>query len=209
MSLITGNNPNYGIIAQPGPPALNGWDLRALDNFVDKAIALKAKIESYLEHIFHNMPSGITDVFKQNCILSGSSISSIYHNETPKDYDMWVHDEEMIVPIYDSLVLNWSDYIANYHDIGYTEVPNSKVITNNAITLINNVQFIRLGTYKEQRKTFDYIHCLPYYDLTTQKFYISSQQMDSIAKKKLVEIPNGNKASIRRFNKFKERGWSY
>jgi len=84
-----------------------------------------------------------------------------------------------------------------------------KVITQNAITLKNKMQFITLAKYEDARIGFDFIHCMPYYDLSSEKFFISEQQMDVIAKKKLVKNPKGREPVQWRIDKFLARGWTF
>jgi hypothetical protein len=82
------------------------------------------------------------------------------------------------------------------------------LITENAITLINDFQIITLGDYYTERKKFDYIHCLPYLDLAENVFYISENQLDVIDRKRLVKNPGGREPVAKRQQKFLERGWT-
>jgi hypothetical protein len=80
-------------------------------------------------------------------------------------------------------------------------------VTANAITFKNKFQLITLADYYSARKTFDLVHCLPYYDLKNDKFFISEHQFRVIQQKKLVKQYSGNIIKDYRLNKFVSRGW--
>jgi hypothetical protein len=87
-----------------------------------------------------------------------------------------------------------------------TTLLNGKLVTANATTLFNDLQFITLSTFEEQQASFDFIHCKPYLDIKDNKFFISQTQYDSIASMQLV-INNKNSLTEKRLKKFKDRGW--
>ena len=94
---------------------------------------------------------------------------------------------------------------------GYmTEVKvRDKLVTPNAITFKNGLQVITM-TGKEHRETFDFVHCMPYFDMATQQLFISRQQYDAIKNKKLIKNPkHTNHLSMERVQKFIDRGWSF
>ena len=69
--------------------------------------------------------------------------------------------------------------------------------------------FITLAKYGVARIGFDFIHCMPYFDLSSEKFFISEQQMDAIARKKLIQNKTGKTPAGWRIEKFKSRGWTF
>lgn len=188
-------------------------DPRTFSDFTSKAKALKKLVQRNLNVLWLQLPSGLSDALKTRCILSGSSISSLYHDEVVKDFDLWLadfgpkntdllHMDELIRKTYD-------DYIAEYSEEYSGMKKTHKVVTQNAITLINKMQFITLAKYENARIGFDFVHCMPFYDLRTDKFYISEQQMDAIVKKKLIQNPTGKAPVQWRIDKFLKRGWTF
>lgn len=181
-------------------------------NFESKAMHLKLCAKSKLDAVLSPLPEVLKTIIKTKCIVSGSCFSSMFHGEEPKDYDIWFRNsvdinptKKLVIDAYDDYIESWSqDYKGDETTV--KKEPGDKVITANAITLKNKVQLIIISDYKTCRERFDYKHCLPYYDLLDDKFYISQEQMMSIEQKKL--IPNTpfavNKA---RFQKFYDRGW--
>ena len=100
----------------------------------------------------------------------------------------------------DFYILKEEDIIGVFEGTGFIETPN-------AITLRNRMQFITLSDYERARKSFDYIHCLPFYDILNDQFHISMEQWKSIKNKKLVRqyltlVPSSHRAA-----KYRERGW--
>ena len=178
-----------------------------------EAISLKKKVREHLNLAFDNFPDVLRLLLKKDCILSGSSISSIYHNEQPKDYDFWLKDyafktaealKANIVERYSSAILDIAD---NYGQPGAKGAP-VPCVTPNAITFKNKFQLIFIGDYHSERKNFDFLHCTPYYDLNTDKFYISERQYYAIRDKKLIIHSKTRTLSDYRIQKFMSRGWA-
>jgi hypothetical protein len=154
------------------------------------------------------LPKALWWMIHDSCILSGSCTSSIYHKEEPKDYDFWLRDPAKIQYLRDIIIRDYSDYIMDVA-AKYGNLQSSQpLITENAITLVNDFQIITLGNYYTERKKFDYIHCLPYLDLAENVFYISEKQLEVIAAKRLVKNPGGREPVAKRQQKFLERGWT-
>jgi hypothetical protein len=82
-----------------------------------------------------------------------------------------------------------------------------KVVTANAVTFKNGLQVIT-HTCKAHREAFDFIHCMPYFDMKTQQLFISRRQYDAIKNKKLIKNAEFPHAKGHRTEKFLERGWS-
>jgi hypothetical protein len=213
---------NFGVIAQPiqkhkmlanPQPIPTGVDARLCVTFEARAKALKKRIEWHLDILYNQMQPGLVGAITSRCILSGSSISSMYHAEEVKDYDLWMVDfgsNNTELLYMDTLIKNsYADHIAEYSEEYSGMKKTHKVITQNAITLKNKMQFITLSEYKDARITFDFIHCMPYYDLSSEKFFISEQQMDVIANKKLMRNPKGKTPVQWRIEKFQKRGWTF
>ena len=205
------NNPTnltvnaVGISSHP----IRSLDPRSCIDFGSKARVLKGVIQQKVNEAFDMLPDGLSIEFKRHCVLSGSSISSMYHNEEVKDYDLWLKDYSVLEYIEYLLNNYYIDYVAEYSEKYSGIVKNGKVITSNAYTLKNKMQFIKLVEYETARKHFDFVHCMPYYDFATDKFFISEHQMELIANKKLEVNPGGNAPVQWRIEKFKMRGWSF
>jgi len=160
---------------------------------------------------------GIHDVLRlllmNDCILSGSSISSIYHGEEPKDYDFWMKPtpflkveaiRQNIIELYSADILDISE---NYGGVTVNSKPDL-CVTANAITFKNKFQLITLKDYYSARKTFDFVHCLPYFDFMEDNFFISERQFSIIQQKRLVLQRPGDIVVPYRVEKFENRGWT-
>jgi hypothetical protein len=147
--------------------------------------------------------------FANDMYLTGGAIASIIQDERPKDWDFYCKDIKTNDSLKHWLQTIGHDNIADV-DEKYKEFQgqNGKMITANAITMDNDASFITMlvGKPKDVRKTFDYIHCLPYYDLSTDTLYISKLQYDC-CKNKLLVVSNEKSVKIYRESKFLERGY--
>ena len=178
-----------------------------MNDWKEKAAVLKKSLRLHLYEALYQLPPTLRDIFIDDCILSGSSISSVYHGESVNDFDLYARESRNIDAIRVLIEKSFPDIIEEY-DNKYKDdnaPANKKLITANAITLKGKTQFITLGDYQTIRKTFDLKHCLPYYDLKEDKLYISESQMQIIHNKHLVY--NGNNVKVYRLEKFKTRGW--
>ena len=189
-------------------------DPRSVEGFEAKAKALKEKVEQAISNVLILYPTGLYHRIISNCVLSGSSISSLYHSEPVKDFDLWCKDIHVLSTMEKEIPEKYSNQIMEYDEKdSYGNLTgkkqNQKIITNNAITMTGKVQLITLSTYDILRKQFDFVHCMPYYDLSEKKFYISPHQLECIAKKKLELNPDAKKPLEWRIEKFKNRGWAF
>lgn len=147
--------------------------------------------------------------------VSGGCTASLLNGETPNDYDVYLRDKtsaDNIISLYK--LESYKSEVATYED-KYREVAafvdgaaEKLLITENAMTLKNGIQVIikHYGEPAQVRKTFDYVHCLPYYDSKTDKFHISREQYDCCIKK-ILKPNNNNPTSSSRLNKFIMRGY--
>lgn len=181
-----------------------------MDQWTIEVIALKKKIKDHLSVGFDNFPDVLRVLIQQDCILSGSSISSIYHNEEVKDYDFWMKPDVFVNAdnIRKNTVEYYSDAILCISDKYGDGSKSEPCVTANAITFKNKFQLITLGDYQSERKNFDFLHCTPYYDLDVDKFYISERQFDAIKRKKLIRHSETREIQKYRIQKFKERGFT-
>ncbi len=147
-----------------------------------------------------------------NAILTGGAISSLFHDDMPNDWDLYLktHDDVRIFSEHIMVEMNQSKVKEiNPKYMADTEV-EGKLITSHATTFKNNVQVITMGA-ADMRKTFDYIHCMPWYDIKEDKLYISEYQYNIILEKRLVRNPDcvnqSSKNRIYRAQKYIDRGW--
>lgn len=143
--------------------------------------------------------------------LSGGAIPSLIQGEEPKDWDVYFMNQKTQVEVFDMFIADNADEIAVV-DEKYREVPGSdgKMITENAMTLKNGIQFIikHTGTPDEVRETFDFVHCKPYYHFGKDQLFISREQFDLCLAKKL-KCNNPFTLTMHREEKFKERGYTW
>ena len=152
-----------------------------------QVIRMKSTIESALRSSgFYTMcDQAVID--HKNFFVSGGCFTSMLNDEKPKDFDLY-----SINPAHGILFKLWIEENAMYRveDInpayGGTLV-EGKLITSNAITLKNGVQFITrdMGPANNIRNTFDFEHCMPYYHLGEGMIYMSELQ-HHLCKNKLL-----------------------
>ena len=172
-------------------------------------LTVKSKIKGALMAKIGELPDNIASILK-NTVLSGGATASLMHNEEPKDWDLYFksHDEmaKFFMLFKDNKELQ--EYVADINEKYMDTIINGKLVTVNAVTLKNKLQVIIKQTH-DLRGTFDFIHCLPYYELNTDKFYISRTQFNAIKHKKIVFNPNRvDQVAAHRVEKFKQRGWT-
>jgi len=189
--------------------ALSLLDIRS-DSSKEFIQKIKSKLYVTLGKKQQAMPK-ILSQYTQNTILSGGAIVSLLHGEEPNDYDLlfnFTHDLSVVMNdvvsktysiIPENLIVEKK---ANYMGEG-----GGKCVTDWAVTLTNKIQFVfRHASY---RKGFDFIHCMPYYDITRNKLYISQEQLDCIMHKQIKINPNHvQHIEEYRIKKYTDRGWS-
>ena len=188
---------------------------RPIDHFTaaESANILLAKkiIQDKLETF--NMTIGkIGAMMDHSYFLTGGAIGSLLRGEEPNDYDIYFFfetDAKMVFNLYEN-DLSYTHEVAKWN-ISYRDVNiGDMMITENATTLKNGIQLIRkhYGQPGEIRKTFDFVHCMPYYDSRDKKLYISREQYDLNMSKKLKRN-NDNLFQSWREDKFLKRGWTW
>ena len=167
------------------------------------------KLKTNLSIVFNNKLKEIDDphfstLIRTNCIITGGAIASVYHNQKINDIDLYAKDN--VISIKDYIITQMPNHIKQYtsYDILQKNVP---AITNNAVTLANDLQFIYIDKAEKCRSEFDFIHCMPWFDILTQKLYISPEQYSAIATMVLIPNPRGQPAKFLRIDKYTQRGW--
>ena len=171
--------------------------------------ALKRDIVQEVSFALNKLPMHLSEFIAAKGIVTGGITASMLHTGSYNDIDVYLKDPLDIkgfnVMVKDSCM----DSVVDQNTYGGPiTLPDGKLITANATTFKNKVQVITMATV-DHRKTFDFIHCMPWLDLKDRKFYISKMQFDSISNKQLVTNPN-KKGDIltHRFNKYLSRGWT-
>lgn len=177
----------------------------------EKILEVKSTVKSLISPFVKKVMIGDSFTHVQRMFVSGGVTASLLHGEKPNDIDMYFLDEETMKVITNLIKKNHWNYIKSVSE-SYREYfgTEGKLITENAITLEDDVQLITktYGRPEYVRKTFDFVHCTPYYSLADDKLYISRQQYDSIMNQQLI-TNSPIMPTPHRIEKFKKRGYSY
>lgn len=168
-------------------------------------VNVKDKFEHYLKTL--KFPIQLADMLRQGIVTGGAS-ASLFHGDAPKDWDIYLTTQQSIDEF--NNLAKREDVLALIEDInpkyGVDSLVDGKLITPRAVTFKNGVQVITMAR-SDARETFDFIHCMPYFDLNTKQYHISRNQYDSIKQKKLVHNPKSPQPATYRRQKFLNRGW--
>jgi hypothetical protein len=159
---------------------------------------------SYIDELVAPYMGGTRSYF-----VSGGCIASLLQDEEPKDYDVYFRDSNLLGNIKVDIEKTKPNDVAVYEE-KYREVTSltGPLITENAITLKNKIQLIlkHTGEPDDIRGTFDFVHCMPYWDSSDRKLHISKQQYDLIMQK-MLHINNKHTVTQHRIDKFKQRNY--
>lgn len=175
------------------------------NEFYIKAKGLKYSAKHRLEDKLKEVPEKVRTFTQENCVLSGGCFSSLLHGEKVNDYDLYLKDLSKTKELLDLL----SEYVGPtpLEETPYTEAfVNGKIITANAITLSNRLQYIIRADFKSAKVMFDYVHCMVNYDIKEDILWVSQDQLESIVDKKL-KTNNAQSVTFSREEKFRSRGW--
>jgi len=139
------------------------------------------------------------------CIVTGGCSYSSFCFQEPNDWDLLFKDE-LSASAFIEWIHNHKEDIMDMVEYNGVVAKGSKVITSNAVTLKNKVQVI---DWKWQRQNFDFIHCMPWYDIKEDKYYISIEQYNAIKNKQLIlRDRNTYVPDNKRLDKWLGRGFS-
>lgn len=170
-------------------------------------LKLKSSIASYYNLQMKKLGDRMLDShFYTHCIITGGCIQSLYHNEPVNDIDVYAKTKKAITDIQSYLLTAKADIIKSGKQYDLDKAP-ALLVTTNAITLTNDVQFIHLADAETCRQKFDFVHCMPYYDIATQKLHISETQLRSISAKQLIHNAKGEAPKEYRIQKYVAKGW--
>jgi len=203
---------------------LDEFDAR--EYYIKECRKLKERVKHELYQKLGELPLSLLNPTQNSCILSGGAISSIYHKEQVNDFDLYfkhVDDLDKVANLLSIADLTKIKKTSDESPDEYDIFENGKAIGPNAITLINGIQYIhgRRMTFQYWRDLFDFEHVKPYYDLFTDKLFISQYQFELIVKKQLVQTKviidklkfDPDDERCRKHNsriiKYSNRGWKF
>lgn len=175
-----------------------------------RILRLKSSISSYYNLQMKKIGDRQLEAFFfENCVISGGCISSLFHETAVADIDLYCKSAKTLTQIKDYIIINDKNIksVDSYDAILDEPKEQFKLITQNAVTLTNDVQYIYMDTWDNCKKKFDFVHCMPYYDLNTQKLFISEKQYDSIKNKILISTKQVE-VKPKRVEKYHKRGWT-
>jgi hypothetical protein len=176
-----------------------------------KILSLKSAIVSYYNLQMKKIGNPQLDShFYDHCVITGGCISSLFHNEPVNDIDVYAKTSPSVMMIKKYIIDNGKDIKSGSKYELNANVPHIEQpwITENAVTLTNDVQFIYLGTAEDCRVKFDFVHCMPWFDIQSQKLHISESQYAAIESKTLIQNVNGHGANEKRIEKYAIKGWN-
>jgi ornithine carbamoyltransferase len=182
------------------------------ENETEHILGVKEKLKSNLSDF--NLTIGkLHNNFTRSYFVTGGCIGSLLRNETPKDYDIYFFAKfkaDAVINLYTN-DKSYMDQVAVAEDEYRNIKIGEMVITENATTLKNGLQLItkNYGEPQDIRKTFDFIHCLPYYDPRDDKLYISREQYDLNMNKKIKANIHPELIAVWRVAKYQERGFTW
>jgi len=172
-----------------------------------KILSLKSSILSYYSLQMKKIQDRtLENYFHEHGVITGGCISSLFHNEHVNDIDIYAKSSKAISAIKDHIIITGKN-IKSGSKYELDASVSQPWITENAVTLTNDVQFIYLGTSEDCRVKFDFVHCMPWFDIQSQKLYISESQYAAIESKTLIQNVNGHRANEKRIEKYNKKGW--
>lgn len=170
--------------------------------------AIKDTTQKKLRFLIADLPTQSYSSFKDS-ILTGDCFASLFHNEEPTDWSLYLRDIETAVTFYDLVTRNTKMGLGWGLEYQKSSSAKSNAGVENSIKFKNGLKIIT-NDDKTSRLTFDFIHRMPYFDMATQQLFISRAQYDSIKRKELVTNPS---APIRPASgiteKFISCGWNF
>lgn len=175
-------------------------------NQLTEIASVKAQIQNFLRSV--KMPVELIHILK-NGILTGGASASLFHGESPKDWDIYLTNQSDIDSL-NKLATETETILAMIEDInpkyGVDTLVEGKLITPRATTFKNGIQVITMAR-ADARETFDFVHCMPYYSIKETTYHISRRQYESIKSKQLIHNPKSPQPVTYRREKFLNRGW--
>ena len=146
---------------------------------------------------------------KEYFYVTGGCIASLLQGEKPKDIDVYSRTIKHGTELKTLLINNLLPFVMDVNPAYGPTLVNGKLVTNNAITLKGNIQFIvRPEDMKgDARAFFDFEHCRPVYSIIEDKLYISPLQYHLCKNKLLLKRIENTGIEPDRTKKFLDRGY--
>lgn len=199
-------------------------DIENLDSddtfLITMALHVKSLLREFINHIHTQKWARLTvdgvtisDHINKLGYIAGGCTASIMNGSIPKDYDMYLKDPSIATKIINQIIDKYPTDVALFSDNKYGIIidDSTKKLARSryAIKLKNKLQIIDAigGDPKEVTSKFDFKHCTPYYDICSDKFYISKQAFWSIRNRTLIKADGSRPPCKERIEKFKALGW--
>jgi hypothetical protein len=169
-------------------------------------VEMKSHVKAVLEQHFYPIINESVASFK-NFFVSGGCFASLLQDKTPQDYDLYCLSKVDGDAFKDYLLNDGLKHVESVNpSYGGALLVDGKLVTGNAITMNYGIQFITRDIGVDARDQFDYEHCMPFYELGSDKLYISELQY-YLCKNKLLKLREGMKSDDKREKKFLNRGY--
>jgi hypothetical protein len=171
----------------------------------------------------------VQELIKNNSIITGGAIVSLILDEKVNDFDVYFTNKETVLA-----VCNYYKDLLGDAGLKIVEDDNGRiklfirsagirkidakgkkfypvVITDNAISLTNDIQLIIrfYGPAEEIHKNYDFVHVKSYWKSSDGKLYLNPNSIEAILTKELRYIGSLYPlASLFRLRKFLSRGWT-
>lgn len=177
-------------------------------------LSMKNLIKIHYEKAIKQLPKELGEFLFRHGIITGGISASVQQGKTPNDIDIYLKSKSAIDAFNSAIeneVLVIMDCVKNVNpEYGLETKMKGKLVTARATTFECGIQVITMSDMNVREK-FDFIHCMPWYDIEADKYYISKSQYDSIVRKVIVPNPTPGATAItrHRLTKYIERGWTY
>lgn len=177
---------------------LNDLHPSNFDTMYDDVITCKSQLKVILEN---NLLNKNYFLFARRSLfyITGGAFASLLQNNSPNDIDIYCKDPQEIERLKSEILYHHQDDIANVPEdykpsssgTSFTILKN-KMVSDWAITMKSGISFITKTTGDPQtiHKTFDYIHCMPHYELFSGRLWISALKYYACKHKLLIYNPN-------------------
>lgn len=170
------------------------------DKEKDHIIKVKNRIRIQIELMKEQPWNTKAFSYNRQLFLSGNSIANMFREESVHDYDFFAKSQKVAGLIAKILEKDFHQYISK-KDEHYIDAGNAITMRDKASYIVNFY-----GEPDEVRNRFDYVHCMPYYDLYTGKLFISELQYKAIMNKWLIV---NNIGAIKPYRREKFLGQGY
>lgn len=155
----------------------------------------------------------------EDMYITGGFFASCIQGESPKDVDFYFNyaeNADSTVKYLQHWLQDKQTDISDDHDKIYRLVKygDGSMVSEWAISLKSDFNqlmysfiYKHYGDPHEMKKTFDYLHCMPHYDIRNDTLYISEAQLVA-AKNKTLIINNKDNVTSERRQKFLKRGYT-